>query len=785
LADANFAARWTHTVIRVRWPIVVLWLAVVLVGGWASGRLSDLQSNVFSVPGTDSERVRDALENHFGDRSDGAFTVVFRVPDSSDSALRARLQRAVDRAANAVPTGKGTALEVAGPHVLYGNVISTLNLAEAKSHTDDLVEALGQPPGAQAYVTGAPAIQNDLDPIFSKDLQKGESIALPIALVVLLLVFGLSWAVTIPFLFAASTVFGTLGIVYVIAHYMTTPTYVTNLVFLIGLGIAIDYSLLIVYRFREELSRPWPAEAAAERSPAPPPPDAADGTVLSGPVPTRTVPSGPAPPAAPQEREGVAHGRSVEEAIVRTMQTAGRAVIFSGATVAIGLALLLFMPLPFMRAMGVGGFLIPVVSIAAAATLQPALLSLYGRRGTHRVAVAAFLRGRVHVPVRGSEHPDDVEHRFWARLARSIMRRKWRYVLAIGALLVAASIPVAWLQLTPGATAGIPQSPQSVRGLKVLEAALGPGAIAPAQVLVDSGRPGGVQDPAIQAAIARLVSEVGRDPEVSAAYYADAGRFVDPTAHFAQVIVATRHEYGSEAAQSFVHRLRGDLIPAARFPPEVKVRAGGGPPQGVDFISRAYGTFPWLVLAVLALTYVLLTRAFRSVFLPLKAVVLNLLSVAASYGALVVVFRFGVGKDLLGLYQFPQIEGWIPIFLFAMLFGLSMDYEVFLVSRMREAWDETHDNARAVAIGLERTGRIVTAAAVIMVAAFSGFMAGSIVGLQEFGCGLAVAIFLDATLVRAVLVPSMMAILGRYNWWLPPRVARLVRVRPSPLVEAR
>ncbi len=537
--------------------------------------------------------------------------------------------------------------------------------------------------------------------------------------------FGLSWAVTIPFLFAASTVFTTLGIVYVVAHYMTMPTYVTNLVFLIGLGIAIDYSLLIVYRFREELGR----------------------------------------------------GLEVEAAVVRTMQTAGRAVIFSGATVAIGLALLLFMPLPFMRAIGVGGFLLPIVSILAAATLQPALLSIYGRRGTRRAAVAALLRRRV----RASARTDDVEHGFWARLARSIMRRKWRYVTVVAALLLAAAIPAFWLQLTPGATAGIPQYPQSVRGLSVLEQALGPGAIAPAQVLVDTGKPAGVREPAVQTAIGRLVLEIQHDPEVAVAYYFDAGRFVDATARYAQVIVATRHEYGSQEAQSFVHRLRNELIPGAGFPAGVQVKAGGAPPQGVDFLTRAYGVFPWLVLAVLALTYLLLMRAFRSLFLPLKAVLLNLLSVGASYGALVVLFRFGVGRDVLGLYQFPQIEGWIPIFLFAMLFGLSMDYEVFLVSRMREAWDETHDNGRAVAIGLERTGRIVTAAAMIMVAAFSGFMAGSIVGLQEFGAGLAVGIFLDATVVRALLVPSMMAIMGRYNWWLPPRIASLVRVNPSPL----
>jgi uncharacterized membrane protein YdfJ with MMPL/SSD domain len=729
VSTTNLVGAWAKWAVRYRWPVAIVWLAVVVVGGWASGRLSDLQSNVFTVPGTDSERVRGVLEQHFGDRSDGAYTVVFRVPNSADPATQARLQAVVDRAARAVPTGQGALLVPAGPHVLYGNVISTLNLAKAKGYTDDLVRAIGRPRNAGANVTGAPAIQHDLDPIFSEDLRKGEAIVLPIALIVLFAVFGLSLAVTIPLLFAACTVFGTLGIVYVVAHYMTTPTYVTNLVFLIGIGIAIDYSLLIVYRFREEL----------------------------------------------------AHGLDVEAAVLRTMETAGRAVIVSGATVAIGLALLLFMPLPFVRAMGVGGFLIPIVSILAAATLQPALLAIYGRRGTHRIAVAAFLRSRLHVPVRGSTESDDVEHRFWARLAGSIMRRKWLYALAVATLLVVATVPVAWLQLTPGATAGIPQSPPSVRGLRVLEAAVGPGAIAPAQVLVDSERSGGARAAPVQAAIGRLVAELERDREVAAAYHGDAGRFVDPTGRYAQVIVATRHEYGSEEAQGFARRLRSRLVPAAGFPAGVAVRAGGGPPQGVDFLDRAYGAFPFLVLGVLALTYLLLMRAFRSILLPLKAVILNLLSVAAAYGALVLVFRFGIGEDAFGFYRFPQIEGWIPIFLFAMIFGLSMDYEVFLVSRMREAWDDTQDNGRAVAIGLERTGRIVTAAAIIMVAAFSGFMAGSIVGLQEFGCGLAVAIFLDATLVRGVLVPALMAIMGRYNWWLPASLARLVRVRPSPL----
>jgi RND superfamily putative drug exporter len=198
----------------------------------------------------------------------------------------------------------------------------------------------------------------------------------------------------------------------------------------------------------------------------------------------------------------------------------------------------------------------------------------------------------------------------------------------------------------------------------------------------------------------------------------------------------------------------------------------------VGFLALTYGTFPWLVLGVLALTYVLLLRAFRSLLLPLKAIVLNLLSIGAAYGLLVVFFQWGAGGPL-GLQSYDQIEGWIPVFLFAMLFGLSMDYEVFLVSRMREAWDAGEPNGRAVGVGLAKTGRIVTAAGLIMIAAFSGFMSGRILGLQQFGFGLAVAILVDITLVRMLLLPSAMALLGRWNWWLPGRVARVVRVRAS------
>jgi uncharacterized membrane protein YdfJ with MMPL/SSD domain len=317
--------RWTRVILRYRWAVVAGWLAVLIAGGWSSTRLSPLLSNNFTMPGTDSERARTILEEHYNDRSDGAFTVVFTVPSSADPARRAALQQRLAAAAAVIPSGRARPLVPGGPHVLYGDVVSTLALAQAKAYTDRILRRLPQGGGVRSYVTGQAAIQHDLDPIFNEDLRKGEfEIAIPIALAVLLLVFGLSWAVTIPLIFAACTIEGTLGLVYLIAHQLTMATYVTNLVQLIGLGIAIDYSLLVVYRFREELEQ----------------------------------------------------GDSVEDAVLRTMATAGRAVVFSGATVAIGLALLLFMPSPFMRSMGIGGFLIPLVSILGAVTLQPALLSL-------------------------------------------------------------------------------------------------------------------------------------------------------------------------------------------------------------------------------------------------------------------------------------------------------------------------------------------------------------------------------------------------------------------------
>ena len=710
-------ARWTRLVLRRRRWVLGGWLAVLLVGGFLSTDLSRLLSNEFTVPGTESEEARLVLRDAFGQRDDGSFLVVFRLEREADEETRAALQSALARGADRVPGGAALPLQAAGDHVLFGQIASPLGLAEAKGRTAAVRAALGETSGVETSVTGTPAIQADLDPIFAEDLLRGEAIALPVALAVLLAVFGLSLAVLIPFAVAACTITATLGLVWVAAHFLATATYVTNLVQLIGLAIAIDYSLLIVYRFREELAR----------------------------------------------------GGRVDDAIVRTMETAGRAVVFSGATVAIGLALLLFMPLPFMRSMGLGGFLIPVLSIVAALTLQPVLLSLLGRRGAARAGVADFVRGQLRVPLPRYAATADPSRGFWARLARSIMRRPLLYLALGGTALVAATVPVLDLELTPGSTGGTPRHPESIRGLDVLREAVGPGALAPTLLLVDAGSEGAVREPAVQERLAQLLDEVRRDPAVARVDYAPVEPFVDPSGRYAYASVAGRFEYGAPESQAFARRLRAEVVPSVPFPEDVRVLAGGGPAQGIDFIDRSYGIFPWLVLAVLVLTFVLLVRAFRSLVLPLKAVVLNLLAIGATYGLLVIVFRYGAG-EWIGLYRSDQVEAWIPIFLFAMLFGLSMDYEVFLVSRMREFWDAGLSNEEAVAAGLERTGRIVTAAAIVMVAAN-----------PENAATITIAIFLDATLIRAVLVPALMRVFGRWNWWLPAWLARALRVEPSPL----
>jgi len=734
---------WTRAVIANRKKVIAAWLVLFVLGGYAASHLGDLLTNRFKVPGSDAERGLELLKDNFNERGDGAFTLVFKsrepivvAPGLAARGGRPRLLKpefrreataAAVKASSAVQDAHPGPVLYASPHVAYAQVNTPLENQDAAKKTPAIRAATPPIPGVITYLSGYPAINHDTQKIYNEDLAKGEKIAIPIALIVMAFMFGTLGGIAVPFAFAAVSIPSTLGAVWVVAHFMDMAIYVTNIVTLIGLAIAIDYSMLVVFRYREELEK----------------------------------------------------GGSPQEALVETMKTAGRATLFSGAVVAVGLALLVFMPVPFMRSMGVGGLLVPLFSIAASATFLPALLAVMGTKvNRFRVIPRSIL-----------EHRAQGRTGFWTRLARSIMRRPVLYTVVAGGLMIGLALPALGLHVTSGDNRGVPLTKESTEGFELLRETLGPGALAPNQILVETGRPDGAYAPDVVAAESRLVAQLRRDPEVKPATIlspsslprgpagravAERNSLVSGNGQVAQIRVAGHGDAGTKAAQDLVDRIRDVYIPRARFP-SVEVVLSGAPAFGVDFLDKAYAAFPWLVLAVLVLSYLLLLRAFRSVVLPLKAVLLNLLSVSATYGVLVLVFQEGLHSSL-GLEGTPQVEGWIPIFLFAMLFGLSMDYEVFLLSRIREEWERRHDNEEAVAYGLEHTGRIITAAALIMIAAFSGFTAGSFVGLQEFGVGLSAAILLDATIARAILVPALMKLLGEWNWYLPKRVERALEL---------
>ena len=695
--------------LRRRFLVLAAWLAVAVAGIFAAARLSPLVSNSLAVPGSESDRARLLLEEHYGERPDGTFTVVVPTRSPRSEAAQARLRRRLRAAARVVPDGAASDVRRGGG-VLYGDIVTRLALEDAKGYTPDVRRALAATGGLPALVTGAPAIQHDLDPAVHDDLRRAELVALPVALLVLAVVLGVSTALLIPFVFAACTIGGTLALLYPLAHALRMASYVENLVVLIGLALAIDYALLCVDRFRSELER----------------------------------------------------GGKHDDVVVRTMATTGRAVTYSAVAVAVGLGVLVLVPVPFVRSVGLGGALVPLVSAAALLTLQPVLLSLLASR---TLVPGLYARRARTAPGAG----------VWASLAALVLRRRWLAVGAgLGLLLVLAS-PVLGLRTTPGSILALPSS-EAVRGAELLADGVGAGAVTPAEVVVDTGRRGGGLRGPARAAVARLTARIARDPEAMIVANGVRPPYVAAEGRYTRVLVAGRHEFGHPKALAFVHRLRDELVPGARFPQSAVVATGGVPAQGVDFLDRLYAWFPFLVGVVLTLTAVVLARAFRSVVLPVKAVLLNVLSVGAACGVAVAVVQWGIGAGLLGVAESHAVEGWIPVFAFALLFGLSMDYEVFLVMPMREAVDAGASTDGAVAAGLERTGRVVTAAAAIMVAVFSGFVLGDVPGLQQLGIVLAVGVLVDATVVRLAVVPGLVAIFGSWSWWLP---ARLVGRGPS------
>ncbi len=708
--------RWTRAVIRWRVVVIACWVVIILFGALSAVRLPNLLTTSLTVPSTNSAQANQILARHFGENIEGSFTVILPQTKVTSRQL-AMLNRKFHTAATSVPSAHASKLALT-EGVLYGTINTSLNLARAASYTEPLRHALTGAGLRGALVTGAPALQHDITPVLTSDLRHGELLAILIALVVLLLVLGLSWAMWVPLLVAACTMAGALSIIYLLAHHYLMVLYIPNLVELIGLGLAVDYSLLIVHRFKEEL---------------------------------------------------IADSVSCADAVVATMRAAGRTVLISGLAVTLGLSTLFLIPVPFVRSLGFAGLVVPLVSMISALSLQPVLLTYLGRRGVVTLAQPLGIG-------RASTKPA-----LWARLGAQVTRRPGTIALAAAALLVVAASSALWFELTPGSLSAIPQNSQAAKGLAILRSRGGPGVLTPTQIVIDAGVRGGALNPTILAATQRLTVTLTRDPEVFVVSTGTVFPYINASGQYRQIIVIGRHDFGDQSSQRLVQRIRQRDVANSHFPVGVSVSVGGAPAQGLDFLNRVYGNVAWIVLLVLLLAYLVLLRAFRSVLLALMAVVLNLCSVAATYGLLVVIFRFGLGADTLGLYRVSQIEGWVPVFLFAMLFGLSMDYEVFFVSRMREAWDDGASTKEAIIHGMTHTGRVVSAAAVIMVGALLGLILGRVAGLQELGAGLAIGVLVDATVVRGLLMPSLMTMIGRWNWWLPQSVARLIFVRASPL----
>ncbi len=693
-------ANWTKTVIKYRFSVVATWLLLIILGGFAATNLNQHLTTSLTVPNSDSAKAQSILLTQFDENLEGSFTIFYKFKQASDAEIAAYKTQITEAVAE-IPTARVAQLRAISG-VLFASVTTNFSLTQAAEYTEILRKSLSKKGLAAALVTGPPAINSDVSPVLDRDLHRGQLIAIAMALLLLLLVLGLSWAVLLPFIFATAAISLSLALIYLIAQKFLMVLYLPNIVELIGLGLAIDYSLLIIYRFRREMQ--------------------------------------------------ISDNSAVDGAIERTMNSAGQTVMISSLTVAFGLATLLLLPIPFMRSLGIAGLLVPLASLLAALTLQPALLSYFGKYVATPNKFAGLLANR------------NFENNSWAKFARlSVKWPKRVFAISLTSLLLLGS-GAFWLQLTPSALTALPQNLESAKALSLVTSSAGPGVITPAVIMVDFGKAGLAIAESTAAARKSLTAKLSKDPEVFLVATDITANFVDSTGRYMRIFVIGRHSLGAPETHDLVDRIRSKYLIKTGFPGGTKFYLGGPPAQGADLVDQITNYFPWLIGIGLLLTYLLLMRAFRSIWLPLKAIALGLLSVAVAISAIVWVFRYSLGATWLGTYQIDQVEIWALLFLLVVLFGISMDYEVFLVTRMREAIDHGATNDEAIVEGLANTGGVVTAAALIFVSAVSGLIGGHFLGLQQIGIGLAVGVLIDATLIRGFLLPSSMVLLGKYNW---------------------
>ncbi|HZO60819.1 MAG TPA: MMPL family transporter [Solirubrobacterales bacterium] len=571
----------------------------------------------------------------------------------------------------------------------------------------DAVQRLDDEPGYAAAVTGSLTADADEDEASLEDLKKGELFfGAPVALVIVLLVFGAVVAGLIPLMLAIVSILVALALVALLALAYDMSVFTQNMLIGMGLALGIDYSLFILSRYREERL----------------------------------------------------DGREKLDAIATAGATASRAVLFSGIAFVLAMLGLLLVPSTIFRSLAAGAILVGIVSVVAALTLLPALLALFGDR-VNALRIPFFGRAAERAGREG---------RFWGAIVHSVMRRPVLSLVLAAGLLIALAAPVLALDTGTSGAATLPDRFESKQGYLLLREEFPKESTEPVEIAVA----GDVETAAVKAAVARLEDELA-----SRSIFGEPVVETNEAATVARVTVPIAGNPDSESAIDAVRDLRSDVVPRAFAGVDAQVYVGGDTAEELDYHDTVNFWLPLVLLFVLGLSFVLLTTAFRSIVVPATAIVMNLLSVGAAYGLLVLVFQEGVANELLGLREAETIDAWVPLFLFAILFGLSMDYQVFLLSRIRERYSQTGDNDAAIVFGVGSTARLITGAALIIIAVFWGFAMGDTIAFQQMGFGVAVALLIDATIVRSVLVPATMKLLGERNWYLPSWLAWLPDVR--------
>ena len=704
-------ARLAHLITRHRWLVIGAWIVLTVFGAYAAGQVSKRWYQSFSIPGKSAYEANQRTLKAFGTGVRPPNVVVFHT--TGDATKSVTIKRAMERAAATMPGARtssffstGNSMYVsADRHTIFEEVYPPgIAKFDTKSDADRMraAAAVGLPAGTTVQVTG----HDPLEEASTHGNSGGPGVLVEAligafgALVILLFVFGTLPAVLMPLFVAMASILNTFTLVWILTYITNVSIIVQFLIALVGLGVAIDYALLMIFRFRDEL------------------------------------------------REGA----EVEPALVETMTHAGRSVIVSGSTVAVGLLSLVVIPLPFIRSMGIGGMLIPLVSVTAAITLLPALLATFGTRiNSVRVMPKRFV---------DQGHP---ESGAWGRWARFVLRHPWP--VALSGLAVVGVLVAYGLQINPNEAQlkNFPGTGTAIAGRQMLaNANISPGAMKPFIVLVEHGGDAN----AIAVKVRTVPGIVGAAAPASWRSGGDS---------LVEAIPAI--DGAAPGIQPIINNTNAALA-------GTDGTLGGVPAVDRDFVHAIYGNFPYLLAFVLILTLILLTRAFRSIVLALKAVILNLLSLAAAFGLIVIIFQNGHGSSLWNITATHAITAWIPLMIFAFLYGLSMDYEVFMLTRMREAYDETGSTDRAIELGLSRTGKLVTSAALILMFAFLVLSSSPGYEIKVFAIGLAAGIIFDATVIRILLVPSLMKLLGDWNWYLPTSAARVLRVRRDHLPQA-